>query len=232
MLPISTRFPNGVTNVLETHGASDFKAPWPFKYHGYANDFDSFAAGDWTVSETQAGATQDLVAGDGGRLALVNSAANADVNSIQLRVASFALDPTKDVLVSTRVQVDDATLAAMLVGIAIVDTSPIASAPSDGVWFGKAAGVTTLTFNVSKASTVSSVNIGTMASATMVELTAQWNAVTAEWLVYVNNAQAGRISGSTNFPNTQNLTVTIAVANGSGVARTLTCDWIMAAAAR
>lgn len=232
MLPITTRFPNGFTNVSETHGAADYKAQWPFKYHAYTNDFDAFAAGDWVVSETQAGATQALVAGNGGLLALVNSAANNDLNSIQSLVATFALDPTKDVLVSTRVQVDDATLAAMLVGLAIVDASPIASAPSDGVWFGKAAGVTTLTFNVSKASVVSSVNIGTMVSATMVELTAQWNAVTAEWLIYVNNAQAGRISGSTNFPNTQNLAVTIAVANGSGVARTLTCDWIMAAAAR
>ena len=71
---VVTRFQNGVTNVGDTSPFAGLRMPDPTLYHTYLDDFDQFVAADWTVTETQAGATQALTAGDGGWLALVNSA--------------------------------------------------------------------------------------------------------------------------------------------------------------
>lgn len=231
MLPITTRFPNGATNVAETDPMCDFKAPSPVKYAMFFDDFFTFTVAQWTVNETQAGATQVPGNGDGGVLSMVNTAANNDLNSIQLTTTVLTLDPSKDAVVKCRAKLDDATLGVLLIGLAVVDASPIASLPTDGAWFYKAAAATTVAFNVSKTSVVSSVKVGSMANDTFVDMTAQWNSASVEWLVYFNGAAAGRIAGSTNFPLVP-LTVTIALANGSGVARTMTTDYVLCAKER
>ena len=66
----TTRFPNGVTNVGEDTIFAALGQLAPTKFHTYWEDFDYYAAGDWTVTETQASATQALADGDGGLLLL------------------------------------------------------------------------------------------------------------------------------------------------------------------
>jgi len=72
-----SRFNNGVTNVGKNHFAANFKAMVPTKYHQYFNDFDTYVAGDWTVTAVGAG-TQALTDGDGGLLLRTNAAADND----------------------------------------------------------------------------------------------------------------------------------------------------------
>ena len=48
----NTRFQYGVTNVNETNLFADMVQPDPTLFHEYFNDFDTYTAGDWTVTET------------------------------------------------------------------------------------------------------------------------------------------------------------------------------------
>src|SRR6201985_1715691 len=88
----ATHHPRGIcTAAVGSVLAGSFPAPDPFIIHQYTNDFDTFdsaTGSDWTVTGT---GTNALVAGDGGLLASVNSAALNDVTCISLQVASFAL---------------------------------------------------------------------------------------------------------------------------------------------
>ena len=63
----TTRMPNGATNAApwQTMAAAGLLDPtWA---HLYSNDFDTYAAGDWTATVVGSG-TQALQAADGGSL--------------------------------------------------------------------------------------------------------------------------------------------------------------------
>jgi len=55
----------------------------------YENDFFTYAAGDWTVTETDAGATEALSDEVGGVLLLTNTATENDVLGMQLGAEAF-----------------------------------------------------------------------------------------------------------------------------------------------
>ena len=79
----TTRFPNGVTNVGEDSLFAALGQLAGPQFHTYFEDFDYYTAADWTVTETQAGATQALTDGDGGLLLLTNTAADNDLVALQ-----------------------------------------------------------------------------------------------------------------------------------------------------
>lgn len=105
----NTRFPNGVTNVSDTNIFQAMGQLDPTEFYTYWDDFFSFTAGEWTVTETQAGATQALTAGVGGLLALTNSAADDDLNAIQRTFSLASFTAGKRAFFKTRFKVDDAT---------------------------------------------------------------------------------------------------------------------------
>jgi len=224
-----TRFPNGVTNVGEASPRADLRMPDPTLYHTYFNDFDQFVAADWTVTETQAGATQALTSGDGGWLALVNSAANNDLNAIQLNPASFSFTAGKKAFFRARLKVDSASLAAFVVGLQVVDTTPLDV--TDGVYFLKAAGAATIDAIVRKNATTGSNSASAIASVadnTFVTLGMYYD---GDSKVYysVNETVLGSLSATSAYLPDTITTVSVAVANGSAVARTLTLDYVFAA---
>jgi hypothetical protein len=90
-----TRFPNGVTNVSEDSPFADLAMPAPTLFHTYMEDFDYYVAGDWTVTETDAGATEALADGDGGLLLLTNTAADNDLVAMQKKGNSFTFTAGK-----------------------------------------------------------------------------------------------------------------------------------------
>ena len=84
------RYPNGVTNAGPNDPLRNFVDTDPTKVYRYFNDFHTYVAGDWTVTETQAGATQAINAGAaGGVLLLTNDTGNTDVNQLQLASETF-----------------------------------------------------------------------------------------------------------------------------------------------
>lgn len=229
-----TRFPDGVTNVGDTADMALFGALDPAKYHVWWSDFDTFTAGDWTVTETQGSATQAVNTGaDGGILELVNSGTEDDLNAIQLPAETFKWEAGKDFIIKSRFKISDATQSDLIVGVYITDTSPLASLPSDGLFFYKADGSTSLGFQVRKDGTATTTVVTTtMVADTYVIGAAVYQASIGTWFFYLNGARIGSSAVLTNAPDDEELAVGMAVQNGDGNARTLSADYLLIAKER
>uniref|UniRef100_A0A6M3JSB4 Putative structural protein n=1 Tax=viral metagenome TaxID=1070528 RepID=A0A6M3JSB4_9ZZZZ len=218
------RFTNGVTNVASDKPMGQLLIPDPTSVHTFFEDFDRYAAGDWTVTETDAGATQALADGDGGQLLITNTAADDDLVGIQLAKESFTLESGKKAWFTARIKGSDATQMDWLVGLHVTDTSPIASAPSDGVYFRKDDGDTNIDIAVvASSATVAEVNGIATATTGFVRLDIYFDGVDTIHY-FVDGVEIGTIE-TTSFPTTE-LNVSFAVQNGEAVAKTLTVDWI------
>lgn len=224
----TTNYPNGVTNSTLTGTMNSYTAPDPSNSATYFNDFFTYAAGDWTVTETQAGATQAIGAGDGGWLALVNSAANNDLNAIQVPVTCMTFEAGKQLWFKTRFKVSNATNSAIVIGLQVVDTTPLSV--SDGVYFNKAAASTTLNLlTIKTAVGTTTTAIATLADDTFVTVGYYYDGGTTI-TAYANDASVASFT-NTNMPAVS-LTVSIGVANGTAAANTLTVDYILASKSR
>ena len=223
-----TRFNNGVTNVAKSTTLGDFVSMDPTKVHQYMEDFDHYAAGDWTVTETQVGATQALANADGGVIALTNSAADDDLNAIQKVGESFLFQSGKKMWFKSRFKVSDATQSDVVVGLQITDTTPLAV--SDGVFFIKLDGSTTMNLLVEKNGTATTTTAATIGDNTYITLGFAYDGA-SEIAVYADDVLVG-ISAVTNLPDDEELTVSLAVQNGEGAAKTLSVDYVFVAKER
>ena len=226
-----TRLPSGITNVAQDSIFGDMAQPVPTLFATYFNDFFTYTAGDWVVTETQAGATQALTSGDGGWLLLTNSAADDDLNALQKTPAMILLSPTKKCFFSSRLKLSDATQSDFVMGLQVVDTTPLDV--TDGIYFLKADGSTSISIvsrkNASTGST-SATGIGTLADDTFILL--EWAYNGAGTLTYaVNGTVVGALTITDYFPDTI-LTVSFAVQNGEAVAKTMTVDYVYVAEER
>lgn len=216
----ATNYPNGVTNaalnsVMYGYGADD-----PSVFHSYWNDFDVYTAGDWTGTATGS-VTNAVIAGNGGILSMINSAANNDLDSLQLKAASFAIVAGSKAWFKARFSLSNATNAALTLGLIQTTTTPLTV--TDGLYFSKAAASTTLNLITAKASAASTVAVGTLANTTYVNVGWHYDGASAI-AAYLNNVKVGSLA-VTNLP-TANLNLTIAVSNGTAAANTLNVDYI------
>jgi hypothetical protein len=223
------RSPDGF--AAGTRNSCRGKAPWvgnPILAHEFFDDFEVYSAASWTVTETQAGATQAATAADGGHLTLVNTGADNDLNAIQWPTETFKWEADKGLYIAARFHLSTAVEVDAAIGLTILDTSPIATQPSDGIYFVKADGAATLAMTVGKNGTYSSANIGSVVAATF--LVAELVYVPEERRFYggVNGqAASGVIASVANAPDDEELSCQIAVQNGDGNARTLVLDYIL-----
>ena len=228
----NTRFPYGLTNVSETNLFADMVQPDPTLFHSYFNDFDTYAAGDWVVTETQAGATQALTAGDGGWLLLTNSAADDDLVALQKTPAAFSFTAGKKSFFRCRFKVSDATQSDVVFGMQVVDTTPLDV--TDGVYFLKADGSTSVSVICRKNATTGSTSasaIATLANDTFIELGFYYDGESK--IAYeVNGSVLGSLDASSSFLPDTITTVSFAIQNGEAAAKTMTVDYIYAATER
>lgn len=225
-IPIPIFSDTGFTTRPRNHALGiNFGNPDPAWWNVDFDDFTMrYASADWTVTLVGTG-TNARVAGNGGLLALTNSAAGADSTSIQRPVAAFRPVTGLPVCGAFRFQVDNAANADVVVGLHNADTTPF-SDPTDGLWFKKSAGAT-FSFIVSKASTQSVASaIATPADATFISLEFAYDGVNVFY--GVNGVIVGSLTG-VNLPNTVDLAPSLAVRNNTAVARTLTVDYFMCA---
>lgn len=224
-----TRFPGGLNDVLDTDVFAQMAALDPTRYHTYWNDFDQYVAADWTVTETQAGATQALIAENNGVLALTNSAADDDLNSIQKLPAAFLLDAEKKSFFSCRFAVNDPVESDVLVGLLVATATPFTD-PTDGIFFLKADGAGTVIASVRQDATTGANNspaFTTIAGDSYLELSWYYN---GNGMMYyaVNGVIQGSLSAAAAFfPNTI-LTPTLSIRNGTDAAKILTVDYVLA----
>lgn len=230
----NTNFPNGLTNNTQQNALGLMNQLDPTTFHTYFNDFDNYIAGDWTVTKTQVGATQAITNGDGGILLLTNTAANNDLVALQKVGESFIFESNKELFFKCRFKVSDATKSALVFGLQVTDTSPLAV--SDGIYFSKAAASTSISFNAYKASTgTTASNVTTLADNTYITLSFYYDG--NGYINYfagtdsLNPTYIGRIA-STNMPNTQTTTLSFALSNGEAVAKTMSIDYIFVAKER
>ena len=224
-----TRFPNGVTNVGEDSPFADLAMPAPTKFHTYFEDFDYYVAGNWTVTETQAGATQALTDGDGGLLLITNTAADDDLVALQKVGESYRFTSGKELFFEARFKVSDATQSDVVIGLQITDATPLDV--SDGVFFIKADGSTSVSLLVEKNGTATTTSsVATMADDTFISLGFYYDGASS--IQYSVNGVVTGTSVTTNLPDDEDLTVSIALQNGEAVAKTMTVDYVFVAKER
>lgn len=199
----------------------------PLTHTWWFDDFHKYAAAEWTVTETQAGATQALATGHGGLLLLTNTSTDNDVVSLQLGTTSFAFASGREAWMAFRVRGSEATNWEMFLGLSVTDTSPIASLPSEAVYFYKADDAATWAFGSrSGSAALQSVSgIATSVANTFQTLQMFYDGKSTIQL-YVDGAKVGTISAAfaSLFP-TVDLQVTIACQAGAAAAQTLAIDY-------
>lgn len=226
-------FDGGVTNRDRATHPFGKVFPWS-DFVSWNIDEDDFStrylAADWTITKIGAGTSQALIAGDGGQLAIINSAGANDGTAYQRTVGAFVLDLTKPFIFGARFMVDSPTLTDVIMGLQAVTTTPFTD-PTDGIWFKKAA-ASTMDFIVRGAS------VSTTAAAAVPALTA--NTFVSVEFAYDGRAVFYSVNGTivgqsvpTNIPIVTALTPSFAVRNNaSAVAHTLTVDYFIAGKGR
>mgnify|MGYP000060541058 CR=1 FL=1 len=220
-----TRLPSGVNTESSSSIFANFPYPYDSSLITYFNPFYTYTASDWVVTETQAGATQALTAGSGGWLLLTNSAADNDLNALQKTPAMLDLSATKQTWFTSRFKVSDATQSDVVIGMQVVDTTPLDV--TDGIYFLKPDDAATVNIICRKDASTGSTSasaIATLVDDTFIQL--DWYYDGAGYLFYaVNGTVRGSLSVASYFPDTST-TVSFAIQNGAAAAKTMTVDWV------
>ena len=223
-----TRLSNGVNTSNGRDGLNMMGQLDPSKFHTFFNDFDTFTAADWTITNVGVTPTVAVTAVDGGAILQTNTAGIADSAYLQKVGASFSFEAGKQMWFKARFQVSDAAQSSIVFGLQVVDTTPLAV--SNGMYFLKADNAATYDFismSGSVATTASAV--GSLTSATMTELAFNFDGVN-EAECFADGVLLGRLVLSTLPAGL--LTVSFGMANGEAVAKTMTTDYVFAAKER
>lgn len=225
---MTTRFPNGITNIPSAHPMRGLLGPHPARWALDFEDFFRFAAAEWTITKVGTGTTV-LTGGDGGLLLSTNSAAAPDSNAFQRTVANLRLDKKKDAFFEMRLSLSSAAACIAVAGLQALDATPFAV--SDGIYFNKLTGVATADLAVFKASTGSLAllsNVLTFADGVMTKIQWYYDASAARLIVGQDDVVKGYTDALANFPDTVDLTASFAQQNAAAVARSMTIDYVMA----
>lgn len=231
------RFTYGVTTVGKANPLGMFGLPDPTEWHTYFNDFDTYVAGDWVVTAIGAG-TQALTDIDGGAVLLTNAAADNDRIELQKLGESFLITSGKRAFFKARFKVSDATQSDFLIGLAVTDTTLQGSIDgagvTDGIFFSKDDGDALLDVQCQKNATTGqtrAAGIATVVTDTFLSVAWAYDGV-SEVKYYVNDVQLGTLAGTSAYLPDTELTVSFAIMNGEGVAKTMTVDYLFAAQER
>lgn len=224
----STNFIDGVTNVAESTTLGTYIAPDPTQVHTWFDDFDQYVAADWTITETGTG-TRAVGNLDNGILVITNGATDDNANFLQwsgntnaATVETWKFVSGKPLWFKSRFKISDATQSDLVLGLAITDTTPLSV--SDGVYFLKADGSTTLNLLVTKNSTSTTTAAATLANDTYVTVGFVYDGA-SRIDVYLDDVRVGS-SVTTNLPDDEELTITFGIQNGEAVAKILSLDYI------
>jgi hypothetical protein len=181
-----TRFPAGVSTQSSQQTLGMFPFPDPTDAAMDFEEFFQYVAGDWTVTNTTSHQTIGLVAGAYGIISTVGggSSVTADIGAIQTNPLNFnlpnnpngsSLNPSQQAWFYTAVKATTALNDLLVVG---VSSSNATAAPTDGIYFQKAAASAAITFVVRKSSSslaataysTGSTTVATLADATWIRL--------------------------------------------------------------
>jgi len=168
---------------------------------------------------------------------ITNAAGDNDLDFFQLKGEAFKFDSTKRMFFSSRFKVSDATQSDLVMGLQITDTTSLDV--TDGIFFIKGDADTQPDFIIEKdnSSTLSVLEMNAIADDTFVTLSFEYDPLDvatggAVFRVYQDDVQVGEITGTTNAPDDEDLTISFGIQNGEAVAKTMTIDFILAAVER
>lgn len=221
-----TRHENGVNDQRADSALRELPFPSPFTCSAFHDDFFNYVAANWTVTEVGTG-SQALADADGGVLSVTTGTTSGNSGFLQSVAESMLLEAGKQAWFGARIAVDNATLSGVIAGMYIKDTTPIASQPSDGVYFIKAAAGTEVKLVVRKNGTSTELVVGDMADGEMIELFWYYDGL-SKVMAFVNDVCVGSVA-TTNLPDDEVLARGFGVVNGSAAARTLSVDFLFQA---
>lgn len=142
--PTPARFTGGVTQEPRWSPLADYGLPNHLWYHEDLDDFANNVALTSTYTVTvSAGCTVANTAGDGGLITYsIDGDAAGDFASIQRIVASFSFTAGKKAFYTCRLQASDVTNGVIIAGLIQTTATPLTV--TDGLFFFKATGATTL----------------------------------------------------------------------------------------
>lgn len=223
-----SRFSNGLNTSSGNTPLNMMGQLDPTKFHTFFDDFDTFTAADWTVTNVGVTPTIAVAAVEGGAILQTNTAGIADSAYLQKTGASFSFESGKKVWFKARFQVSDATESSIVFGLQVVDTTPLAV--SNGMYFLKSDGAATYSFiSMTGSAATTAAAIGTLTAATMVELSYYYDGGT-EAQYFIDGVLAGRMTIATLPAGA--VTVSFGMANGEAAAKTMTTDYIFVAKER
>lgn len=235
-----THFPNGVSNRTKGHPLFNYPYLDPSKYYTYFDDFFEYHSGIYTITTTEAGsgnASEAITSGAGGQLLITNDDADNDLDFFQLKGESFKWDSSKRMFFSARFKTNDATQSEIVMGLQITDTTPLDV--TDGIFFLKVDADTKPDLIIEKdnTSTLSILEMDAMEDDTFVTLSFEYDPLDvatggAVFRAYQDDVQVGEITGTTNAPDDEDLTISFGIQNGEAAAKTLTIDFILVAVER
>ena len=228
------RYSSGVTNVTSSSTMGSFLAPDPTLIYGYFNDFFSYAATDWVLTTQETGTATEALADDetGGVLIVANAPTDTDHDNFQLSKdggtsdsETFIFAVGKKAWFKTRFKSNDGDKVTIHIGLHIVNTDPVAAAPTDGVYFKTTTATADISFVCVKDS-ISDVasGLGTLGDDAFVILGYYWDGVDT-FHVFVNDVEVTTV-GKGSLPDDEYLAVSFGCETGEAVANTLEIDYI------
>lgn len=209
----------------------------PFDFDVWDNNFHFYLATDWVITEQGSG-TRAISQAKGGVLVITNAAADNDSNNIQLRdVASgqvaehWKWESGKRLYFGARFKVSDMTQSDWVMGLQITGTEPIDAALSDGIWFKKDDGDANLDAIVAKdsVSTGSPTAMKVLSDDTYYVMEFYYDGKTAAnggmIQFFVDGVPVGNVDLD-NVPDDEELTISFAIQNGAGAAKSMSIDRI------
>jgi len=188
-------------------------------FYGYLVSSGSDYVG-WIMTENGGSGGQGTTDAAGGIFAMYPHTDDDDNVQIQWNSENFALAATKPLWFEARVKLSDAIQSDMVVGLCVTDTS-LTTAMSDGVYFRKDDGNTSLDFVTEATSSETETSaVGTMTDDTYVRLGFWYDGTTVR--AYVDGVL---VASHTTTITAVELAVSFAVQNGEGAAKTMSIDY-------
>lgn len=223
-----SRLINGLSTQYRTDVLADYPLPDPIRtgglsttrVHTYFNDFDTLIGTDFTTSGT---GTPSFALGSGthGTAVLTTTTGSSDSTLVVKNGTSFGFSSGYKGWYVCQFKASEVTNCDIKVGIVDGATN------QNGIYFQKATGAATVALKAAAGGVATTLvsNVTTLVAATNVELGLYYDGT--DLLVYVNNAAVARIAGL-SMATTQ-ITPSFQIVNSTGVARTLTLDYVLVA---
>lgn len=241
-----TRYTSGITQDASYQPLGQIGIPDPFFYATYADDFLPYIAAGYTVTAATGSVAMTAANGTGGRILMSTTGVTSDFVSMQEPAASFSYVTGNKLAYLARIRLDDASLSTAIVGLLQTSVNPFTT-KTNGYYFTKASGATAITFSVMSGSAVqATVTLpSVVAAATDIDLGFQVDRLGNVNIFCGSNLigskredfavlgpQAKIYATSIAAQPTGLMNPTLAVQASTGVIRTMTADFQLAAMER